>query len=68
MNPGLAQPYNDDPNAAAASGYYDPYRGPVPPGRRLPTQAAYAGRASPGPQIATTGRASPGPGAAYGGM
>ncbi|KAK7006147.1 hypothetical protein R3P38DRAFT_3036913, partial [Favolaschia claudopus] len=29
MNPGLGQPYRDDPNAPAA-GYYDPYRGPVP--------------------------------------
>ncbi|KAJ6507765.1 hypothetical protein C8R47DRAFT_1208802 [Mycena vitilis] len=32
LNPGLNQPYHDDPVAAAggAGAYYDPYRGPVP--------------------------------------
>ncbi|KAJ7851378.1 hypothetical protein B0H13DRAFT_1644009, partial [Mycena leptocephala] len=80
LNPGMTQPYRDDPNAGSA--YYDPYRGPPGPGMyaadpyaasgRTPSpgpQAAYGGAqgriASPGPQAAY-GRASPGPQAAYG--
>jgi hypothetical protein len=65
------QPYRDDPN----TGFYDPYRGPVPqsfnpvgPGEVIPmTQLAGTGRRSPGPGPAYTGdfvsgRSSPGPG------
>ncbi|KAJ7249199.1 hypothetical protein B0H12DRAFT_1122294 [Mycena haematopus] len=62
MNPALAQPYHDDPNAAGhydpnATGgaYYDPYRGPVPPAFNDPQH----GEAIPMTQMA--GRASPGP-------
>lgn len=76
MNPN--QPYRDDPSAA--SGYYDPYRGPVPGTlehgadeyghENIPmTQmsAGAGGRMSPGPGMAYgAGRASPGPQAAYG--
>jgi hypothetical protein len=52
------QPYRDDPNA----GFYDPYRGPIPPS----FDQATAGEAIPMTQLA--GRRSPGPGAAYGVM
>ncbi|KAF8896097.1 hypothetical protein BD779DRAFT_1403269, partial [Infundibulicybe gibba] len=74
LNPN--QPYRDDP--VAASGYYDPYRGPVPGtidngtggdwgGEAIPmTQMSGNGRMSPGPNAAyNAGRASPGPQAAY---
>ncbi|KAG6879609.1 hypothetical protein C0992_000637 [Termitomyces sp. T32_za158] len=59
MNPN--QPYRDDPNAV--SGFYDPYRGPVPGsighgqgndewgGENIP-MTQMAGRSSPGPQAA----------------
>jgi len=72
------QPYHDDPN----TGFYDPYRGPVPqtlehgggiPGEAIP-MTQLAGRRSPGPVAAFdggggnygSGRASPGPHAAFG--
>jgi hypothetical protein len=76
MNPN--QPYRDDPTAA--TGYYDPYRGPVPgtlehgaddwAGEAIP-MTQMAGRMSPGPHAAyggeyDVGRQSPGPQAAYG--
>jgi hypothetical protein len=71
------QPYRDDPTAP--TGYYDPYRGPVPgtieqgsggtewPGEAIP-MTQMGGRASPAPQAPYEGgRASPAPQAAYGG-
>ncbi|KAF5366647.1 hypothetical protein D9615_010605 [Tricholomella constricta] len=78
MNPN--QPYRDDPTAA--TGYYDPYRGPVPgtlehgasaddwAGEAIP-MTQMTGRVSPGPHAAyvgehDVGRRSPGPQAAYG--
>lgn len=78
MNP--SQPYRDDPTST--TGYYDPYRGPIPgtlehgpaaddwAGEAIPmTQmVGQTGRMSPGPQAAYAGgRGSPGPQAAYGG-
>jgi hypothetical protein len=63
MNPN--QPYRDDPTGA--TGYYDPYRGPVPGtlenggssvghewtgGEAIPMNQMHAGRMSPGPQAA----------------
>ncbi|KAG6837386.1 hypothetical protein H0H93_010545 [Arthromyces matolae] len=75
MNPN--QPYRDDPTAS--TGYYDPYRGPVPGtidghgadewnnNEAIP-MTQLAGRSSPGPQLSynpyETGRQSPAP---YGG-
>ncbi|KAG5341604.1 hypothetical protein C0989_009090 [Termitomyces sp. Mn162] len=73
MNPN--QPYRDDPTAA--TGYYDPYRGPIPGsighegnddwvGENIP-MTQLAGRSSPGPQPAFSaggygaGRQSPSP-------
>ncbi|RDB25654.1 hypothetical protein Hypma_006798 [Hypsizygus marmoreus] len=67
MNPN--QPYRDDP--AAATGYYDPYRGPVPGTLEHGAAAAddWAGEAIPMTQMANphAGRMSPGAQAAYGG-
>ncbi|KAG5647373.1 hypothetical protein DXG03_000441 [Asterophora parasitica] len=61
MNPN--QPYRDDPTAA--TGYYDPYRGPVPGTLEHGASADdWAGEAIPMTQMA--GRVSPGPQAAYG--
>lgn len=75
LNP--TQPYRDDPTGH--TGYYDPYRGPVPntlehgadwTGEAIPmTQmaAANAGRMSPAQVPYAAGRVSPGPQMAYGG-
>ncbi|PFH53200.1 hypothetical protein AMATHDRAFT_172310 [Amanita thiersii Skay4041] len=78
LNPN--QPYRDDPNSV--SGYYDPYRGPVPGtlenggsdwhGEAIPmTQMNAGGRTmSPAPSANygfDTGRQSPAPQLAYGG-
>jgi len=75
LNPN--QPYRDDPSGS--TGYYDPYRGPVPntlehgtdwPGEAIPmTQmaGANAGRMSPAQAAYGAGRVSPGPQMAYGG-
>ncbi|KAG6865983.1 hypothetical protein C0991_009985 [Blastosporella zonata] len=60
MNPN--QPYRDDPTGA--SGYYDPYRGPVPGTLEHGAGDDWAGEVIPMTQMA--GRASPGPQAAYG--
>ncbi|KAG6856506.1 hypothetical protein H0H87_003699 [Tephrocybe sp. NHM501043] len=60
MNPN--QPYRDDPTAA--SGYYDPYRGPVPGTLEHGAGEDWAGEVIPMTQMA--GRSSPGPQAAYG--
>ncbi|KAG6832795.1 hypothetical protein H0H92_009413 [Tricholoma furcatifolium] len=61
MNPN--QPYRDDPTGA--SGYYDPYRGPVPGTLEQGAVADdWAGEVIPMTQMA--GRTSPGPHAAYG--
>lgn len=75
LNPN--QPYRDDPSAA--TGYYDPYRGPVPGTIESGTNdwqpEAYpmtqlggpTGRASPAPDyMYEGGRQSPAPGAMYG--
>jgi len=75
LNPN--QPYRDDPSAS--TGYYDPYRGPVPgtlengagdwqPEAYPMTQlGGPTGRASPAPEFTYQGgRQSPGPGAMYG--
>jgi len=76
LNPN--QPYRDDPSAAA-TGYYDPYRGPVPgtlesgtgdwqPEAYPMTQlGGHTGRGSPAPEFMYEGgRQSPAPGAMYG--
>jgi len=75
LNP--SQPYRDDPGAYGESGYYDPYRGPIPNtlgdgmsdhgGEAIPMTQMTRTR-SPGPQLAydMQGRASPGPQAGFG--
>lgn len=67
MNPN--QPYRDDPTAA--TGYYDPYRGPIPGTLEHGAAAEeWHGEAIPMTQMAAGpqgGRMSPGPQAAYGG-
>jgi len=74
MNPN--QPYRDDPTAA--TGYYDPYRGPIPgtlehgvddygeaiPMTQMGPQAAYGGGRN-SPAHFGAGRSSPGPQVAY---
>uniref|UniRef100_A0A0W0FRB7 Uncharacterized protein n=1 Tax=Moniliophthora roreri TaxID=221103 RepID=A0A0W0FRB7_MONRR len=66
LNPN--QPYRDDPNQM--SGYYDPYRGPIPNSFNDPARAhEWGGEAIPMTQLASgvpaAGRMSPGPAAAY---
>ncbi|EEB97640.1 hypothetical protein MPER_03003, partial [Moniliophthora perniciosa FA553] len=66
LNPN--QPYRDDPNQI--SGYYDPYRGPVPNSFNDPARAhEWGGEAIPMTQLTpgapAAGRISPGPAAAY---
>lgn len=69
MNPN--QPYRDDPTGA--SGYYDPYRGPIPGtlenGGSAGPEWAVGGEAIPMTQMAGggNGRMSPGPQVGYGG-
>ncbi|TFK40115.1 hypothetical protein BDQ12DRAFT_734137 [Crucibulum laeve] len=64
MNPN--QPYRDDPTAA--TGYYDPYRGPVPGTLENGGGAEWGGEAYPMTQMSAgaggAGRMSPGPHAA----
>ncbi|KAF9466583.1 hypothetical protein BDZ94DRAFT_1251288 [Collybia nuda] len=64
LNPN--QPYRDDPTAA--TGYYDPYRGPIPGTLEHGAAAGeWGGEAIPMTQMAgNAGRMSPGPHAAYG--
>lgn len=65
LNPN--QPYRDDPTGA--SGYYDPYRGPIPGTLEngQGAQGEWGGEAIPMTQMAqgAGGRMSPGPHAAY---
>lgn len=62
LNPN--QPYRDDPTGA--TGYYDPYRGPVPGTLEHGGGGEWAGEAIPMTQMAAgAGRMSPGPQAAY---
>ncbi|KAF9533728.1 hypothetical protein CPB83DRAFT_804637 [Crepidotus variabilis] len=68
LNPN--QPYQDDPTGG--SGYYDPYRGPVPGsiehGTGQGSEWGHPAEAIPMTQLGmASGRMSPGPHAAYGG-
>lgn len=64
LNPNSGMPYRDDPN----TGYYDPYRGPVPQTFNDSTGQWQQGEAIPMTQMAppVSGRLSPGPSLAYG--
>lgn len=64
LNPN--QPYRDD--VTSVTGYYDPYRGPVPGSiEQGPTSSEWGSEAIPMTQMSTgTGRMSPAPQVAYG--